>query len=185
VVAGSFQPFLEALRGHEVTTLQVATDERPDPARNDRGPDVTDTATTAPPTDFSTPRLLLMRFGYLVLGGGLLVTVWPEVLNPDKSWPLMEGVVNCMLAALSALALLGLRYPVRMLPLLLFECAWKLLWLGAVAVPLWRQDRMDAAAQEVAQACFWVVIILAVVPWNHVYRQYVTRPGEPWRRPGR
>jgi hypothetical protein len=37
-------------------------------------------------------------------------------VNPAKSWALMPGVVKCMLAALSALAILGLRYPLRMLP---------------------------------------------------------------------
>ena len=40
-----------------------------------------------------------------------------------------------MLTAMSILAFLGLRYPVKMLPVLLFESAWKLLWLALVAVP--------------------------------------------------
>jgi hypothetical protein len=36
---------------------------------------------------------------------------------------------------MSLLALLGLRYPVQLLPLLVFESAWMLIWLAAVAVP--------------------------------------------------
>jgi hypothetical protein len=39
-----------------------------------------------------------------------------------------------------------------MLPILLFESAWKLLWLGAVAAPLWIAGDMDAATSEVAGA---------------------------------
>jgi hypothetical protein len=35
---------------------------------------------------------------------------------------------------MSLLAFLELRYPVRLLPILLFECAWKLIWLAVVAV---------------------------------------------------
>jgi hypothetical protein len=38
----------------------------------------------------------------------------------------MDGVVTCLLPAMSLLAFLGLRYPVRMLPIL-FEVAWKVL----------------------------------------------------------
>ncbi|GAA1835564.1 hypothetical protein GCM10009682_62130 [Luedemannella flava] len=76
------------------------------------------------------------------------------------------AVVNCMLVALSLLALVGLRYPVKMLPVLLFESAWKLIWLGAVALPLWLGDGMDHATREVAGAALWVVIIIAVVPWH-------------------
>jgi hypothetical protein len=51
------------------------------------------------------------------------------------SLPVMEGVVACLLTAMSLLAFLGLRYPVRTLPILLFEVAWKAIWIAAVAVP--------------------------------------------------
>lgn len=126
-------------------------------------------------------RLHLLRAGYAVLGIGLAVVQWPALADPDGPPPLMEGVVTCMLVALSVLALLGLRYPVRMLPVLLFESAWKLIWLAVVALPLWTGDGMDAATREVAVACLWVVIVLAVIPWRHVLAQYATRPGDRWR----
>jgi len=68
------------------------------------------------------------------MGLGIAVVKWP--LLPDAStMPLYEGVTLCLLTAMSVLALLGLRYPVRTLPVLLFETAWKVLWLGLVALP--------------------------------------------------
>jgi hypothetical protein len=112
---------------------------------------------------------------------GLAVVKWP-LLFADKPWGLVEGTVECMLVAMSILALVGLRYPQRMLSLLLFEVAWKLIWLGVVALPLWLDNRLDGATREQAAAVLWVGIIIAVIPWRHVLAQYVTAPGQPWRR---
>ena len=86
-----------------------------------------------------------------------------------------------MLLALSLLALLGVRHPLRMLPVLLFDCAFKLIWLPLVAAPLWTAGRMDQATQEVAFACLWVVLVLAVIPWRYAAAHYVSERGERWR----
>ena len=66
-----------------------------------------------------------------------------EVLTPTYLRIIVRTVliaslvtVLCILIAMSVLALLGLRYPQRMLPVLLFEVAWKMIWLAAVVVPL-------------------------------------------------
>lgn len=126
-------------------------------------------------------QLNLLRVGYLVLGGGLAVVKWP-LLFTHGPWELKEGTVQCMLVVMSVLALVGLRYPLRMLPVLLFEVAWKLTWLGVIAVPLWLNDNLDGATREQAGTVVWVVIFIAVVPWRYVLAQYVTAPGEPWRR---
>jgi hypothetical protein len=68
-----------------------------------------------------------MRFPYAFMGVGLAIIKWPLLIQDTASLPLMGGVVTCLLAAMSLLAFLGLRYPVRMLPILLFEVAWKVL----------------------------------------------------------
>jgi hypothetical protein len=133
------------------------------------------------PKQLALWQLNLLRVGYLVMGGGLALAKWP-LLFGDKPWGLAEGTVECVLVAMSVLALMGLRYPRRMLPILLFEVAWKLLWLGVVALPLWLDNRLDAATREQAAAILWVGIIIAVIPWRHVFVQYVLAPGQPWRR---
>ena len=133
------------------------------------------------PAQISLWRLNLLRLGYLVMGGGLAVVKWPALVDHEP-WELMEGTVECMLVAMSVLALLGLRYPLRMLPILLFEVGWKLTWLAVVALPLWSDNQLDAATREQAAAVLWVVIIIAVIPWRHVLALYLTAPGEPWSR---
>ena len=93
----------------------------------------------------------------------------------------MEGVVVCLLTAMSLLAFLGLRYPVRMLPILLFEVIWKVLWIGVVAVPHLISNDLDSATREVLVNCCFVVVILAVIPWRHVWARYARTPGDAWR----
>jgi hypothetical protein len=93
-----------------------------------------------------------------------------------------EGVVAALLTAMSLLAFLGLRYPVKLLPLLLFESAWKLIWLGVVAVPHVAAGFLSAEMGTMLSSISLVVVILAVTPWDYVWKAYVRAPGDPWRR---
>ena len=143
-------------------------------SRNDRK-----SATAA--SGLSLPRLYFLRLGYLLMAVGLALTKWPLIINHDEPWPLMEGVVTSMLVALSLLAFLGLRYPVQMLPILLFELAWKVIWVAVVVLPLWRADQLDPATLSVFYSCLVVLIVLAAIPWRYVVAHYVRKPGDPWR----
>jgi hypothetical protein len=112
---------------------------------------------------------------------GLGVDVWPGIIHHEKPWGLMLGVVQCVLAAVSLLALLGIRYPLQMLPLLFFETVWKSIWLIVVAIPLWSAHQMDAKTWETAVACLMGVIFPIVIPWRYVAANYVMRRGDRWR----
>jgi hypothetical protein len=136
---------------------------------------------TAAATSVSLPRLYLLRLGYLVVAVGLALTKWPLIINHDRPWPLFEGVETCMLVALSLLALLGLRYPLQMLPILLFELGWKFVWVAVVVLPLWISNQMDPATLQVFYSCLVVLIVLAVIPWRYVVAHYVMKPGDRWR----
>jgi hypothetical protein len=126
-------------------------------------------------------RLNLLRFGYLILIVGLGTTVWPEIVAPAGAWSPARGVVLSMLGEMSALALLGLRYPLRMLPLLFFELGWKTLWLLRVAAPAWGAGRLDAATTETAIECLMGAIFIALIPWPYVFDRFGKAPGDPWR----
>lgn len=130
-------------------------------------------------------RLHLLRALYLLIVVGLGIVVWPGVIHHDKPWELMEGVVACMLAAFSALSILGLRYPLQMLPLLLWELVWKSIWLIVVALPLWWAGQMDESTWATASACLMGVIIPFIIPWRHVWAHYVIKRGDRWRRSDR
>lgn len=132
-------------------------------------------------TELPLWRLYVLRAMYLVMAVGLGLFMWPSIIRHSDTWPHMNGVVACMLGALGLLAALGIRYPVRMLPLLLFETLWKLIWLAAVALPLWRADKMSPAIMSTVIDCAPVVLMMLAVPWGHVWRRYVAAPGDRWR----
>ena len=138
----------------------------------------------APPSSedqVSLLRLYCLRGLYLLVLVGLGLNVWPAVFAGDPARDLWLGVMQCMLFGFSALALLGLRHPLRMLPLLLWELAWKATWLATVAYPLWQSGTMDARTTQTAIEVLVVVIFPFVIPWRYVWRTYVAGPGARWR----
>lgn len=131
--------------------------------------------------EVSVWRLHLLRAVYLLMALGAGYLNWSQILDPTLSWSFTEGVMVTMLAAMSALALLGLRHPLRMLPLMFWEIAWKLIWLARVAYPAWQNDAINDALAANIFAIGLVVIVIAVVPWDYVWRAYGRGPAEAWR----
>jgi hypothetical protein len=87
-----------------------------------------------------------------------------------------------LLAALALLAALGIRYPLQMLPVLLFELAWKAIWLIAIALPRWVGHDIDPDTRQMAIICLAAMIICPLlIPWPYVFRNYVMKPGDRWR----
>lgn len=132
--------------------------------------------------EVSTFRLYLLRATYLLIVVGLGVIHWPTIVSPPPDLSHMGSVVRAMLGAVSLLALLGLRYPLQMLPLLLFELVWKTIWVLAFGLPLWSADALDAGTSETMFACLMgLVIFPLVIPWGYVFARYLREPGERWR----
>ncbi|HEX2250227.1 MAG TPA: hypothetical protein VHH32_07740 [Gemmatimonadales bacterium] len=127
-------------------------------------------------------RMYLLRATYLFIVVGLGFLIWPSLLNPPEHTEHMRGVVRSLLAGVSLLALLGLRYPLQMLPLLLFELVWKSIWMIAFGIPLRLAGELDAATRQTWNDCLiTIVLFLLVIPWGYVLNNYVRKPGAPWR----
>ena len=131
-------------------------------------------------TEISLVRLYALRAAYLFVAAGIAFTIWPLLVSHEPDWPLMNGVVCSLLAAVSVLAALGIRYPLRMLPVLLFELLWKAIWLVAVALPLWRADALDAATMDTVRDCLPAVILIPLIPWRYAVDRYFRSPGDRW-----
>ena len=132
--------------------------------------------------DVSLLRLYVLRATYLFIVVGLGFMIWPALLSPPANTEHMRGVVRSVLAAVSLLALVGLRYPLQMLPLLFFELLWKSIWILAIGLPLWSASELDSAHRQTWTDCLIsIVLFLLAIPWGYVLTHYVRQPGAPWK----
>ena len=124
-------------------------------------------------------RLYALRAVYLLIALFLLSSAAPNLtqLAPTP----MTGVARAVLSALGLLALLGLRYPLQLLPLMLFELSWKLIWLVAYGLPLWSAGALGADNAQTFKACAIGVPIVLLLPWRHLWDNYIARAGDRWR----
>ena len=129
--------------------------------------------------DVSLFRLYLMRALYFAIFVFLGVQVWPVILGDHvKAWDPLHGVAFAFLGGMSLLCGLALRYPLKMLPVLLLELLWKLIYVLAVAIPQWPALH----ATETTKSCIGgVIACLIVIPWPYVFKHYLLAPGDRWK----
>ena len=126
----------------------------------------------------SKARLMVLRGLYAFIALGLAAFIWPVLLSEVPAPAHYHGVVLVMLAAFSILCVIGMRYPLQMLPILFWELLWKSMWLLMIALPRSTAGTMDAATTQTAIDCIAVVLVLLAVPWGYVARHYVRKPAE-------
>ncbi len=132
--------------------------------------------------DLPLYRFYVLRAMYLLIALAQGSQTWPAIVRHTHHWDMWHGVGMSFLGALTALALVGVRYPVKMLPLLIFEFAWKLLWVLAIWLPLWFGHRVDADNGDIAfSIILGVVLVPLVLPWGYIWQNYVIAAGDRWR----
>jgi hypothetical protein len=131
-------------------------------------------------TELPSWRLNALRLMYLVLVVGLGATIVPEIVSHRLA---DRGVIASLLGAVWLLAFLGLRYPLQMLPLLLFEFGWKALWMLAYGLPQWAAGQHPPTfSDDFFSIALGVILVPLVLPWPYVWRHYVRQPAERLRR---
>jgi hypothetical protein len=135
-------------------------------------------------SEVSTFRLYLLRAMYVFTVVGLAIEKLPGLLHPATLSP-GDSVILSVLGATALLAVLGIRYPLKMLPLLFFEFVWKSIWILLFGLPLLLSGGLDPnvsfGGTETLIACLvGVVLVPLVMPWGYVLSNYVKVPGARW-----
>jgi hypothetical protein len=129
--------------------------------------------------EVSLVRIYVLRATYLLLVVGLGGMIVPDLISHPV---ISRGVIASLLGAVWLLAFIGLKYPLQMLPLLMFEFAWKSIWMLAYGLPQWSAGQMPPTFADDAFAIgVGVVLMPIVIPWGYVYRRYVKQSGTRWR----
>ena len=127
----------------------------------------------------SLVRLYVLRATYLLLVVGLGATIVPPLIDHA---PTARGVIPSLLGGVWLLAFIGLKYPLQMLPLLMFEFAWKTIWLFAFGLPQWSTGQIPPTfAEDFQNIVLGVILMPIVIPWGYVYRRYIRQPAARWR----
>ena len=135
-------------------------------------------------SEVSTFRLYLLRAMYVFTVVGLAIEKLPALLHPANLSP-GDSVILSVLGATALLAVLGIRYPLKMLPLLFFEFVWKSIWILVFGLPLLLSGGLDPnisfGGTETLIACLvGVVLVPLVMPWGYVLKHYLKAPGDRW-----
>lgn len=118
-------------------------------------------------------QVYLLRLLYALMFIGVGIQTWAALVNHQGPWDHVRAIAFCVWAAYPTLGLLGLRQPLRMLPLVVFMVFYKTLWLAFVAYPLWQAGQLAGPTAEMARVFIGVLAIYPIIPWGYVYRQFV------------
>jgi hypothetical protein len=116
----------------------------------------------------------LLRLTYVLMLVFLGKDSWTYILTHKGQWEPMDAMAWSLWAAFASLGLLGVFHPVRMLPILLLEVFYKVLWLILVAYPLWTNGRLaGSSAEGMTYAFAWVILPIIAIPWPYVARTFL------------
>jgi hypothetical protein len=136
-------------------------------------------ASTSSDSQVSLARLYVLRATYLLLVVGLGAMILPALVGHELA---ARGVIPSLLGAVWVLAFFGLRYPLRMLPLLMFEFVWKAIWMIDFGLPQWSSGQTPPTfAEDFFNVGVGVILMPLVIPWGYVWRHYVKASGDRWR----
>ncbi len=118
-------------------------------------------------------RLHLMRGLFFLNFISLALDNWSTILFPKEQLDTLNGVAISFWAGFSLLNLIGVRFPLKMLPILILQLLYKSAWLIGVYLPAKINGLLNEALEEFFWICVGgVVLNLIIIPWKYVYREY-------------
>ena len=121
--------------------------------------------------------IYLLRLVYILMFFVLGRVTWTHILTHQGPWDPDKAVEWSVWTAFATLAGLGIIRPIKMLPIMLLEVFYKVLWLLIVAYPLWAAGKLEGSpAEDITSSFVWVVLTIIAVPWWYAFQTYIYKP---------
>ena len=121
--------------------------------------------------------IYLLRLLYVLMFFVLGKDTWTHILTHKGPWDPTGAVVWCVWTAFATLAGLGILRPLKLLPIILLEVFYKVLWLLIVAYPLWAKGTLwTSPAADITGSFLWVVLPIIALPWGYAFTTYLYKP---------
>jgi hypothetical protein len=120
-----------------------------------------------------------LRANYLLWAVAGLFLALPPLIDAD---PVARGMIDSMFGGLWVMGILGVRYPLQMLPIFLFEFVWKTIWVLAFGLPQWLAGGgSPRLSEDLITIGNGPILFGLIIPWGYIYRHYIRQPSERWR----
>jgi hypothetical protein len=98
---------------------------------------------------------------------------WTTIINHDGEWKPINAVAFSVWAAYSTLSFLGILKPLKMLPIIVFQVFYKIVWLTIVAYPLWASGKLIGSdVEQMTRDFMWVVLPVIAMPWRYFFKGF-------------
>lgn len=118
-------------------------------------------------------RFYLLRFYFALNFLALGFQAWSEIFTHKGLWQPIPGIAYSFWAAFALLAALGIIHPLKMLPLLLIQFTYKLIWSIIVAYPLWSANQLPASDELTNIMVKGAIVDIFIIPWPYVLKNYI------------
>lgn len=118
--------------------------------------------------------IYLLRLLFLLMLVFLGKESWTFIFTHKGIWNPMDAMAWCIWASYSVLSIFGIIQPLKMLPIVMLEILYKVIWLILVAYPLWSSNQLAGSSAEVMTYNFLLVVLpILAMPWRYFFRKYI------------
>ena len=117
-------------------------------------------------------KLLFMRLLYLLNFVSLAFDNWAIIIKGDGDLSTLEGVAISFWASFALLSLVGIRHPLKLLPILLLQLLYKSLWIIGIYWPAFQKEMVPESTTEFFYICIaGIVLNILIIPWKYFYQE--------------
>ena len=118
--------------------------------------------------------IYLLKLLFTLMFFFLTYDSWSHIFHHTGHWDPANSAAWFMWGSCSVIAVIGIRRPLKMLPIVLFEIVYKTAWLIVVAYPLYQRNELAGTPTEGMAHNFMLVILpIVAMPWRYFFRTYI------------